>query len=115
MDFVIYALDKPDGGRARQSARAGHLRTLMAQVEHVVFAGPLFDGNGQPCGSLFVLRFEDRAGLDGYMAQDPYFSGGVYESVTVWPTRQVVPETTPGALQAELQRQLAADAQAGRA
>jgi hypothetical protein len=35
--------------------------------------------------------------------------------VTVWPSRQVVPEALPGALQAELERQLAADADRAQA
>ncbi|PPE69974.1 hypothetical protein IS481_00545 [Caldimonas thermodepolymerans] len=115
MEFVIYALDKPGDGQPRQQVRAAHLRVAMAHAEHFIFAGPLLGEDGHPRGSLYVLRFEDRAALDAYMAQDPYFSAGVYESVTVWPSRQVVPEALPGALQAELERQLAADADRAQA
>jgi hypothetical protein len=39
------------------------------------------------------------------MLEDPYFGADLFESVTIWSTRQVVPETTPDALRAELAEQ----------
>lgn len=114
MEFVIYALDRAGDGAARRAARAAHLRGVVDNASHFIYGGPLLDEQGKPAGSLFVMRFADRAALDAYMASDPYFTGDVFGSVTVWASRQIVPETAPGFLRAELQRQLAADAESGR-
>jgi uncharacterized protein YciI len=114
MEFVIYALDKPGDGEARRTARAAHLRCITENASHFVYGGPLLGDDGTTRGSLMVLRFDNRAALDSYMAQDPYFSAGIFHSVTVWPSRQVIPEVAPGLLRNELERQLAADAAASQ-
>lgn len=110
MYFVIIARDKPPGD-LRAKLRTPHL-AFIADKQHLFrFGGPLIDAAGKVTGSLMILDLPDRAALDAYMAQDPYFKdGGIFESVTVQQTRWIVPEETPGALAAELARQKAADA-----
>ena len=111
MEFVLYCLDRPDGGKARQAVRAKHLQ-FIADKQHLFrFGGPLLGPDGSVRGSLIILSLPDRAALDEYLRGDPYFSGNMFESVTIWPSRQVVPETAPGLLATELQKQLQADAQ----
>jgi len=46
------------------------------------------------------------------MQGDPYFSADLFESVTIWASRQVIPETIPGSLGTEVEqaRQLAREA-----
>ncbi|MBA2674170.1 YciI family protein [Ramlibacter sp.] len=110
--FAIYALDKPGGAEARRKARAPHLRFITEHPEAFVYGGPLLGPDGATCGSLMILRAENRAALDRHMAQDPYFNSGMFASVAVWPTRQVIPEASSGALKAELEKQLAVDAAA---
>lgn len=112
MEFVLYCLDKPDNAEARRRARAPHLRFIMGRPEIFRYGGPLLGPDGQTRGSLIVLDLPDRAALDRYLAEDPYFTSGLFASVTVWPSRQVIPETAPGLLQKELERQLEADAAA---
>jgi uncharacterized protein len=110
MEFVLYCLDRDDGGRARQAARTAHL-SYIADKQHLFrFGGPLLGDDGLPRGSLIVLSLPDRAALEAYMSADPYFRDKVFASVTVWPSRQVVPETSPGLLAAELDKQRLADA-----
>jgi hypothetical protein len=55
-------------------------------------------------GSLFVLDLPDRAALDSYMAEDPYFTPGIFESVEIFESRWMVPEREPGSLRAEAER-----------
>jgi hypothetical protein len=56
-------------------------------------------------GSLFVFDLADRAALDSYLAEDPYFAGeGIFESVEIWESRWMVPEREPGFLAAEADR-----------
>lgn len=110
MEFVLYCLDRPDAGKARQAARAPHL-AYIADKQHLFrYGGPLLSPDGVPQGSLIVLDLPDRAALDEYLRGDPYFSGGMFESIAIWPSRQVVPETAPGLLAAELEKQRATDA-----
>ena len=110
MYFVIIARDRPPGD-LRAKLRSSHL-AFIADKQHLFrFGGPLIDEAGRVTGSLMILDLPDRAALDAYMAQDPYFKdGGIFESVTVHQTRWIVPEETPGALAAEVMRQKAADA-----
>ena len=110
MHFVIIARDKPTGD-LRARLRTSHLE-FIADKQHLFrFGGPLIDEAGKVTGSLMILDLPDRAALDAYMAQDPYFrDGGIFETVTVQQTRQIVPEATPGGLAAEVARQKAADA-----
>jgi uncharacterized protein YciI len=110
MEFVIYAMDRQDGGEARRKARTAHIKYIVENPDHFVYGGPLLDDDGKPRGSLMVMRFEDRPALDRHLAQDPYFQSGVFESVTIWASRQVIPELQPGQLKAELDKQIAADA-----
>ena len=114
MEFVLYCIDRQDGGKARQAARAAHLAYIADKQDLFRYGGPLLGPDGETRGSLIVLTVPNRAALDQYLGGDPYFSGGVFESVTIWPSRQVVPETTPGALAAELAKQRTADAESER-
>ena len=55
-------------------------------------------------GSLFVFDVPDRAALDHYMAGDPYFTPGIFESVEIYESRRMVPESEPGFLAAEAEK-----------
>lgn len=114
MEFVLYCLDRPDSGKVRQAVRAAHLAHIADKQHLFRFGGPLLGPDGVTRGSLIVLSVPDRAALDEYMKGDPYFGGELFESVTIWPSRQVVPEASPGLLAKELDKQLELDAAAGQ-
>jgi hypothetical protein len=46
----------------------------------------------------------DRAALDAIMAEDPYFSPGIFETVRIYESRWMVPERESGSLRAEAER-----------
>ena len=104
MLFVVYCKDKPGDLRAR--LRANHLRHVISNPKPYRFGGPLMDDNGRVVGSFILFEVEDRAQLDAIMAADPYFRDGLYQSVEVHATRQVVPEMQPGSLEQELAREV---------
>jgi hypothetical protein len=56
------------------------------------------------------LRCRDRGALDAYLAADPYFAdGGIFETVEIYESRKMGPESEPGFLVAEAERARARD------
>ena len=105
MLFVVYCKDKP--GDLRAKLRPLHLRHVLANPKPYRFGGPLLSDGGQVIGSFILFEVDDRAQLDAVMAADPYFRDGLYQSVEIHASRQVMPETEPGSLQQELAKELA--------
>jgi uncharacterized protein YciI len=106
MHFVVIGKDKGEG-ELRRSARPAHLDFIAGCQQLILFAGPLIE-EGRVVGSLFVFDVENRAALDAYMAGDPYFTPGIFETVEIFETRRMVPESEPGLLAAEAERARAA-------
>ena len=106
MHFVLLGKDLP-GGEKRRQQRAAHLDYVSGRQGLIVYAGPLIE-EGRMIGSLFIFDVPDRAALDAYLADDPYFREGIFESVQIWESRWIVPEREPGFLEAEAERARAA-------
>jgi uncharacterized protein YciI len=114
MSYIIYAKDKPNS-TLRAKHRGAHLEFVATCRKVFLYGGPMLDEGGRVVGSLMVLDLPDRATLDAHMARDPYFAdGGIFGSVEIFESRQIVPEVTPGSLDAELARQRAAEAAAAK-
>jgi len=112
MDFILYCLDKPNRAETRRKVRPVHLEYITQRQDTFRYGGPLVDERGQVRGSLMIISAPDRAALERHMQGDPYFSADLFESVTIWASRQVIPETIPGSLGTEVEqaRQLAREA-----
>ena len=102
MHFVIIGKDK-GSGELRRAARPSHLEFVASRQHFILYAGPLIEA-GRMVGSLFVFDVEDRAALDAYIAEDPYFTPGIFESVEIYQSRRMVPESAPGFLVAEAEK-----------
>jgi hypothetical protein len=102
MHFVVIGKDKP-GGALRRQHRAAHLEFVAERQSDIVYAGPLLEA-GEMIGSAFIFELPDRATLDEYLAQDPYFAEGIFERVEIYESRWMVPEREPGFLHAEAER-----------
>ena len=102
MTFVVIGRDEPSG-EARRRHRSDHLLYVAGRQDDIVYAGPLIEA-GKMVGSLFVFDLPDRATLDVHLAGDPYFSGGVFETIEIFESRWMVPEREPGLLAAEAER-----------
>ncbi len=77
----------------------------MNKQRHFKYAGPLLGDDNRVTSSVWILNFPDRAELDAYMNEDPYFTSGLNEHVTIYRTRQVLPERLPGQLKRALDDQ----------
>ena len=102
MEFILYCVDKPNRDMLRSTLRVPHLRYISHRQHAFRYGGPMLDETGRPCGSLMILDLPDRAALRAHMEGDPYFGADLFESVKIWATRQVMPETQPGGLEREL-------------
>ena len=91
MLYVAYCLDKPGHAAVRAENRPAHLEFLKKHSGQIVIAGPLLSDDGQQmAGSLFILEFDDRAAVDGFLKSDPYAKAGLFASVDVRPWRKVI-------------------------
>lgn len=90
MLFVIVGRDGPNGKELRPGLRPAHLDHVRRyQAEgRVVLAGPMTDG----AGSLLVMEFDSIDDARAMADADPYWKGGVFESVEVHPFLRVFPE-----------------------
>lgn len=88
MGYAIIAWDGPDPAR-RAASRDRHLAviTRWAEQGRLALGVPLFTPDWKPAGSLMILEVPDRAGLDAYLAEEPFAVEGVWESWTAQPFR----------------------------
>ena len=90
MQFVIRALDGKDMLEKRMAVRGRHLENIDKVRDHVVCAGGLLDEEGKMKGSLLVMDFENRSGVDEYLSGEPYLIEHVWEKVEVEPMNVVI-------------------------
>lgn len=90
--YAIHCIDKPLQQELRAATRAEHLAHLEAALARIVVAGPLLDDDGQPIGSMLLMRFPDRKAAVAFAAEDPYAKAGLFASVAVTPWRQSYPK-----------------------
>ena len=83
MQFIIRAYDGKDMLDRRMEVRPRHLENMRRVNGKVICAGGLLDDAGKMKGSVLVMEFENRAGLDAYLASEPYIAEHVWESVEV--------------------------------
>jgi uncharacterized protein len=91
--YAIVCFDRPDSATLRDEHRAAHQDFLKANASRVVFGGPLKNtAEGPSTGALIVLNCATRKEAEAFIAADPFYRGGVYESVAVRAFKQVFPQ-----------------------
>ena len=87
MHFAIHCLDKPDALTARLAHYDEHKAYLAsASPVAIVVSGPLLADDGETMiGSLFVVEADDRAAVEGFHRNDPFFLNGVWERAEIHP------------------------------
>jgi uncharacterized protein YciI len=102
MGYAIIAWDGPDPDR-RMAVRDRHLAVIIRWAEQgrLALGVPLFTPEWRAAGSLMVLDVPDQAGLDVYLAEEPFAAEGVWARWTAHPFRIAPlpyrPLTPPGA------------------
>jgi hypothetical protein len=91
--FVYIGHDGERGLELRPAVRdrhLAHIHDLDAQ-KRIVFAGPLRDEQGSPCGSVVVFEADDLESAREVAERDPYLREGVFERVDVHESLMVFP------------------------
>ena len=90
--YAILCFDRPDSAALRDAHRAAHQDFLKKNEKKIVFGGPLKNAaDGPSTGALIVVDCATRAEAEALIAADPFYRGGVYESVAVRAFKQVFP------------------------
>jgi uncharacterized protein YciI len=94
MQFLVVAKDGTDGGalERRKQTRPTHLASIAPLVDggNVLVGGAILNDTGDMIGSMLLVDFADRAGLDAWLTADPYVTEGVWREVEVTPFRSAV-------------------------
>ena len=90
--FVLTCLDQPDALSLRMSVRDAHLAYVRATHPAVRLGGPFLNADGAMIGSMMIVEAENMAAAEAFSAADPYRTSGLFESVTIRPSRAVVGE-----------------------
>jgi uncharacterized protein YciI len=91
--YAVICFDRPGSAALRDAQRAAHLQFLNANAANIAFGGPLKDAaDGPSTGALIVLDCASREEADAFIKADPFFQGGVYESVSVRAFKKVFPQ-----------------------
>ena len=90
MQYIIRAYDGKDMLQKRLEVRPRHLENMAEIQGRVLCAGGLLDEEGKMKGSVLVMEFENREGLDRYLNSEPYILEGVWDKVKVEPMNVVI-------------------------
>ncbi len=90
--YAIICFDRPDSAPLRDAHRAAHLEFLNLNAKKIVFGGPLKNAaDGPSTGALIVVDCASREEAEALARSDPFYRGGVYESVSVRAFKKVFP------------------------
>jgi uncharacterized protein YciI len=79
--FAFRCLDGTDSAPRRAAALAAHLAHVEAHIADYAVAGPLKEGE-RTIGSLLVIKAGDAAEARARLEADPYFTAGVWATIT---------------------------------
>ena len=81
--FCFYCRDGEDSEKLRAMHKAAQREWMAEHDENYLTAGPLLNAKGEFVGSLLVIEAEDEAAARATINDDPYVTGGVWQSIRV--------------------------------
>jgi uncharacterized protein YciI len=83
MLFIVSGRDHANGLDHRLQVRPRHRAHYEALGDDLVLSGPYLDDNGDPIGSMIVIRRDSAAAAEAYAAADPFVVEKVFASLSV--------------------------------
>ena len=91
MQFLIIAHDGTDDEalERRMAAREDHIALSEEAVKRgeQLFGVAILDENDKMCGSVMVVDFPTKEDLQKWLEQEPYVTGGVWQSIDIKPCK----------------------------
>jgi uncharacterized protein len=99
LSYAILGHDAPNSLQQRLAVRPAHLARIesLQQQGRLLIAGPLpaidsaDPGTAGFVGSLLIARFASLDEARAWAEDDPYRHAGAWQSIDVWPFKQVAP------------------------
>jgi uncharacterized protein len=85
--YLIIARDGENVLDRRMEVRGKHLdgASVLKANGHFVMGGAMLNDEGNMCGSVMVLQFEDDAAFQNWYDHEPYIVNGVWQDIEVKP------------------------------
>lgn len=91
MQFLLMGYDGADDQALarRMAVRERHLAGAdkLREAGKLLYAAAMLGDKGQMAGSMMVMDFPDRAGLDAWLKTEPYVVGDVWRRVDITPCK----------------------------
>ncbi|MBL7259456.1 YciI family protein [Paractinoplanes lichenicola] len=81
MQFFVYGRDRPGSLQLKMDLTEHHWTFLDPYADRLIARGPTLDDHGDPTGSLHIVDLPDVAAARTFAYEEPYYLGGVFESV----------------------------------
>ena len=82
VQYLIQAVDRPDGGSLRESLREKHNAYQTRVSDLFITRGPLLSDDGKrQIGSLMIIDVPDLGAAKTFWANEPFQMGGLFETV----------------------------------
>lgn len=81
--FCFYCRDGENNENLREMHMKAQREWMAEHDENYLTAGPLLNAKGEFVGSLLVIEAEDEAAARATINDDPYVTGGVWQSIRV--------------------------------
>lgn len=81
--FCFYCRDGEDSQKLRAMHKEAQREWMREHDANYLTAGPLLNARGEFVGSLLVIQAEDEATARATINDDPYVTGGVWQSIRV--------------------------------
>jgi uncharacterized protein YciI len=87
IQYAIIANDATDAQalERRTAARTEHLENVkkLKASNNFIKAAAMLNQNGEMCGSIMLMQFENRADFDQYLASEAYVTQNVWGEIKV--------------------------------
>jgi uncharacterized protein len=83
MLFIVSGRDHANGIEARLRFRPQHRAYYEGLGDDLILSGPYLDAQGEPIGSMIIIRAANQPAADAFAHADPYWTAGVFETLTV--------------------------------
>lgn len=81
--FCFYCRDGENNETLREMHMKAQREWMAEHDDNYLTAGPLLNAKGEFVGSLLVIEADDEAAARATFNEDPYVTGGVWQSIRV--------------------------------